>query len=187
MGAVDSPGRSFYFFSEIYLRGGPVRAIEKLNPAEDVQAGKELEGLKEFLTFEVDKELFGIDILHIHEILKPVPITRIPNVEGFILGVINLRGEIIPIMDLKELFGLGFCDILPSTRIIVVVNGEKRGGLLVDSVKQVVKIHRDKISEAGAELSVSYSELIESVSQYEETLVLNLNLSKLIDFTAEEN
>ncbi len=163
-----------------------MKILDKNNPAEEDQTGKELESVKEFLTFEVDKEVFGIDILHIHEILKPVAITRIPNVEGFILGVINLRGEIIPIMDLKELFGLGFCDILPSTRIIVVVNGEKRGGLLVDSVKQVVKIHKDKVSEADAELSVNYSELIESVSQFEESLILNLNLSMLMDYAGEE-
>ncbi|TGK18673.1 purine-binding chemotaxis protein CheW [Leptospira fluminis] len=164
-----------------------MKAIEKLNSVEENEIGKESEGLQEFLTFEVDRELFGIDILHIHEILKPVPITRIPNVESSIMGVINLRGEIIPIMDLKELFDIGYSDVLPTTRIIVVVNGEKRAGLLVDSVKQVVKIHKEKISEADSELTVSYSELIESVSQFEETLVLNLDLSRLIDFTTEEN
>lgn len=162
-----------------------MKTIDKHNPAED-ETGKEIESLKEFLTFEVDKEVFGIDILHIHEILKPVPITRIPNVEGFILGVINLRGEIIPIMDLKELFGLGFCDILPSTRIIVVVYGEKRGGLLVDSVKQVVKVHKDKVNAADEDLSVNYSELIESVSQFDESLILNLNLSMLMNYAGEE-
>ncbi|TGK00080.1 purine-binding chemotaxis protein CheW [Leptospira langatensis] len=163
-----------------------MKTIDKNSPAENDQDGKELETLQEFLTFEVDKEIFGIDILYIHEILKPVPITRIPNVEGFILGVINLRGEIIPIMDLKELFGLGFCDILPSTRIIVVVNGEKRAGLLVDSVKQVIKVHKDKVSKADEDLSVNYSELIESVSQFEESLILNLNLSMLMDYAGEE-
>ncbi|WP_425460223.1 chemotaxis protein CheW [Leptospira semungkisensis] len=160
--------------------------MDKNNPAEKDQEGKELETLQEFLTFEVDKEIFGIDILYIHEILKPVPITRIPNVEGFILGVINLRGEIIPIMDLKELFGLGFCNIIPSTRIIVVVDGEKRAGLLVDSVKQVIKVHKDKVSKADEDLSVNYSELIESVSQFDESLILNLNLSMLMDYAGEE-
>lgn len=163
-----------------------MKTIDKNNHAEQNQEERELESLQEFLTFEVDKEIFGIDILYIHEILKPVPITRIPNVEGFILGVINLRGEIIPIMDLKELFGLGFCDILSSTRIIVVVNGEKRAGLLVDSVKQVVKIRKDKVSQADEDLSVNYSELIESVSQFEESLILNLNLSKVMDYAGEE-
>ncbi|EPG67417.1 chemotaxis protein CheW [Leptospira wolffii] len=164
-----------------------MKTIDKNNPAEEDQTGKEVESLKEFLTFEVDKEVFGIDILHIHEILKPVPITRIPNVDPYILGVINLRGEIIPIMDLKELFGLGFCDILPSTRIIVVVYGEKRGGLLVDSVKQVVKVHKDKVNQADEELSVNYSELIESVSQFEDSLILNLNLSMLMEYAGEES
>jgi len=60
------------------------------------------EEIIQFLSFSVSNELFGIDLVNVHEILRPAFITRIPNVEEFVLGVINLRGEIIPIVDLKK-------------------------------------------------------------------------------------
>ncbi|AXR61897.1 MULTISPECIES: chemotaxis protein CheW [Leptospira] len=153
---------------------------------ESLEADKTTESQKEYLTFNVNEEIFGIDILKIHEILKPVPITRIPNGGDYILGVINLRGEIIPIIDLKQVFGIGYSDIIPSTRIIVVVQDEKRAGILVDTVRQVVKIQYDKInSNTTDDLTLNYSSLIESVSQADETLILNLNLSVLINFERE--
>lgn len=99
--------------------------------------------------------------------------------------MINLRGEIIPILDLKQVFGIGYSDIMPSTRIIVVVHEDKRAGILVDTVRQVVKIQFDKVSKATDDLSLNYSSLIESVSQADETLILNLNLSVLINFEQE--
>ncbi|RHX87248.1 chemotaxis protein CheW [Leptospira stimsonii] len=154
---------------------------------ESLEAEKTTETQKEYLTFNVEQEIFGIDILKIHEILKPVPITRIPNGEDYILGVINLRGEIIPILDLKQVFGIGYSEIIPSTRIIVVVHEEKRAGILVDTVKQVVKIQQEKISQATDDLTLNYSSLIESVSQADNTLILNLNLSVLIHFEQEAN
>ncbi|EMI66640.1 CheW-like protein [Leptospira santarosai str. CBC523] len=150
-----------------------------------MEADKTAESQKEYLTFYVNEEIFGIDILKIHEILKPVSITRIPNGGDYILGVINLRGEIIPIIDLKQVFGIGYSDIIPSTRIIVVVQGEKRAGILVDTVRQVVKIQYDKVSNTTDDLTLNYSSLIESVSQADETLILNLNLSVLINFEQE--
>ncbi|EMM76660.1 chemotaxis protein CheW [Leptospira santarosai] len=152
---------------------------------ESLEADKTGESQKEYLTFYVNEEIFGIDILKIHEILKPVSITRIPNGGDYILGVINLRGEIIPIIDLKQVFGIGYSDIIPSTRIIVVVQGEKRAGILVDTVRQVVKIQYDKVSNTTDDLTLNYSSLIESVSQADETLILNLNLSVLINFEQE--
>ncbi|ASV10967.1 MULTISPECIES: chemotaxis protein CheW [Leptospira] len=152
---------------------------------ESLEADKTAESQKEYLTFYVNEEIFGIDILKIHEILKPVSITRIPNGGDYILGVINLRGEIIPIIDLKQVFGIGYSDIIPSTRIIVVVQGEKRAGILVDTVRQVVKIQYDKVSNTTDDLTLNYSSLIESVSQADETLILNLNLSVLINFEQE--
>ncbi|WP_033111035.1 chemotaxis protein CheW [Leptospira interrogans] len=152
---------------------------------ESLEADTTTESQKEYLTFNVEEEIFGIDILKIHEILKPVPITRIPNGDDYILGVINLRGEIIPILDLKQVFGIGYSDIMPSTRIIVVVHEDKRAGILVDTVRQVVKIQFDKVSKATDDLSLNYSSLIESVSQADETLILNLNLSVLINFEQE--
>ncbi|MDF3822049.1 chemotaxis protein CheW [Leptospira sp. 96542] len=142
----------------------------------------DLGDLEQFLTFAIDKEFFGIRLLLVHEILKPVLITRIPNVENYILGVINLRGEIIPIVDLKKRFHGEDSDLMPISRIIVVMIEEKRIGILVDEVKQVVKIQKEFISYTTDDLSLNYSKMVESVSRHDEHLILNLDLEQIVDF-----
>ncbi len=146
------------------------------------EADKDLGDIEQFLTFKIDGEFFGLQLLHVHEILKPVMITRIPNVENYILGVINLRGEIIPIVDLKKRFQGIDADIQPISRIIVVMLNEKRCGILVDEVKNVVKIQKDSISYTLDDLSLNYSKMVESVSRYENNLILNLDFAQIVDF-----
>lgn len=121
-------------------------------------------------------------MLLVHEILKPVLITRIPNVDEHILGVINLRGEIIPIIDLKKNFHQTDTEIFPASRIVVVMLNEKRCGILVDEVKQVVKVNREFISYTTDDLSLNYSKMVESVSRHDEHLILNLDLEQIVDF-----
>ncbi|MCZ8342730.1 MAG: chemotaxis protein CheW [Leptospira sp.] len=147
-----------------------------------LEAESDLGDLEQFLTFLVNGEYYGIRLLLVHEILKPVMITRIPNVEEYILGVINLRGEIIPIVDLKKRFNGEDTLIHPISRIVVVVLDEKRIGILVDEVKQVVKIQKDLISYTVDDLSLNYSKMIESVSRHDQNLILNLDLEQVVDF-----
>ncbi|GBF49842.1 chemotaxis signal transduction protein [Leptospira ryugenii] len=146
------------------------------------EAENEIGDLEQFLTFTIDKEYFGLPLLHVHEILKPVMITRIPNVEEYILGVINLRGEIIPIVDLKKRFHQIDSEIFPISRIIVIMLNEKRCGILVDEVKQVVKIQKAMISSTVDDLSLNYSKMVESVSRFEGNLILNLDFSQIVEF-----
>lgn len=144
------------------------------------------ENVREFLTFAIEGETFGVDILQIHEILKPAVVTRVPNVGDHILGVVNLRGEIIPILDIKRLFGMGFTKLTASSRIVVTMHESKRAGILVDQVKQVVKVPVSKVSEAVDEIYSDFSALIESVSQVEGQLILNLSLGRIVDFSESE-
>ncbi|BDA79548.1 chemotaxis protein CheW [Leptospira kobayashii] len=148
------------------------------------EAEADLGDIEQFLTFTIEKEYFGIRLLLVHEILKPVLITRIPNVDEHILGVINLRGEIIPIIDLKKNFHQTDTEIFPASRIVVVMLNEKRCGILVDEVKQVVKVNREFISYTTDDLSLNYSKMVESVSRHDEHLILNLDLEQIVDFFA---
>jgi purine-binding chemotaxis protein CheW len=151
---------------------------------EDIEKDEEFlaEEVEQFLTFLVNQEFFGIELLSVHEILKPVPITRIPNVDEYILGVINLRGEIIPIIDLKKRFDISFTELSPSSRFIVVMKDEKRFGLFVDEVRQVAKVPISQMSYTTDDLSLSYGKLIESVSRMNNGLILNLGVNQLVDF-----
>lgn len=147
---------------------------------EELSTGEEL---LQFLTFSVGKDMYGLELLSVHEILKPVPITRIPNVEESILGVINLRGEIIPIIDLRKKFDLGYTELVHNSRFIVIMHEEKRVGLFVDEVKGVIKIYRSDLSTTSSELSLNYNNLAESVSRYNGNLILNLSIEHLANFT----
>jgi purine-binding chemotaxis protein CheW len=136
----------------------------------------------QFLSFSVSNEIFGIELVHVHEILRPVFITRIPNVEDYILGVVNLRGEIIPIVDLKKKFDQGFVEINKNTRIVVLEHNSKRFGLVVEEVKQVIKIVKSSISGINNHMSSSFNNMIDYVGRSGETIVLIIELKKLINF-----
>jgi purine-binding chemotaxis protein CheW len=136
----------------------------------------------QFLSFNVSNETFCIDLTNVHEILRPAYITRIPNVEEYVLGVINLRGEIIPIIDLKKKFDQGFTDLTKMTRIVVLEYNTKRFGLIVEEVKQVIKIHKNSISAINNQLSTAFNYMIDYVGRSGETIVLIVELKKLVNF-----
>lgn len=141
------------------------------------------EEIIQFLSFSVSNELFGIDLVHVHEILRPAFITRIPNVEEFVLGVVNLRGEIIPIVDLKKKFDQGFTELTKISRIIVLEFNSKRFGLVVEEVKQVVKIQKNFISSINNQLSMEFNHMIDNVGRSGDLILLILDLNKLISLT----
>lgn len=140
------------------------------------------EEVTQFLSFSVSSETFGIELVHVHEILRPVFITRIPNVEEYILGVVNLRGEIIPIIDLKKKFDQGFTAVSKNTRIIVLEYNTKRFGLIVEEVNQVIKILKNTITSINDHLSSSFNHMIDYVGRSGETIVLIIELNKLVNF-----
>lgn len=137
----------------------------------------------QFLSFAVSNEIFGIDLIHVHEILRPVFITRIPNVEEYVLGVTNLRGEIIPIVDLKKKFDQGFTEVTKISRIIVLEFNSKRFGLVVEEVKQVIKIKKSSISFINNQLSMDFNHMIDNVGRSGDLIVLLIDLNKLISLT----
>lgn len=147
------------------------------NDAETVQT----DDFIQFLSFNVSNETFGIDLIHVHEILRPNFITRVPNVEEYVLGVINLRGEIIPIIDLKKKFDQGYTEVNKITRIIVLEYNTKRFGLIVEEVNQVIKIMRNSISAINNQLSVAFNHMIDYVGRSGDKIVLIVDLKKLIN------
>ncbi|NSW92297.1 MAG: purine-binding chemotaxis protein CheW [Firmicutes bacterium] len=95
---------------------------------------------KQYVVFVLDGEYYGIDILNIQEITRYEAPTRIPNMPSYMQGIINLRGNIIPVINLRKRFSLGSSEVTGESRIIVVNLFERKAGLLVDAVTQVTKI-----------------------------------------------
>jgi purine-binding chemotaxis protein CheW len=118
----------------------------------DSRAGK-------YLTFFLASEEYGVDILKVQEIIGWMPITPVPLTARYILGVINLRGKIHPIMDLKIKFGMDQCQITDETCIIVIKTASLMMGVLVDKVSEVVNLASADIEETpsfGAEINTEY-------------------------------
>ena len=114
-----------------------------------------------YLTFNLDRECYGIDVLRIREIIRMTDITAVPQMPAYVRGVINLRGKIIPVIDLRLRFGMAEAKSTDQTCIVVVlvkVSGDKttQMGMVVDGVEEVAQIAASDIEEApefGAEIS----------------------------------
>ena len=113
----------------------------------------------QFLTFNLGEELYGVDILRVQEIKGYTTVTKIPNTPSHIKGVLNLRGTIVPIVELRTKFGMPTIDYTTFTVIIVVVIRDKVIGLVVDAVSDVMNIDRKDIQpppQFGAKVDVAF-------------------------------
>jgi len=132
---------------------------EKIDQAVKVMADKE----GKYLTFTLAEEEYGIGILKIKEIIGMLPITSVPQTPDFVKGVINLRGKVIPVMDLRLRFGMMSIDYTERTCIIVVEIAGQTGtilvGIVVDAVSEVLNIKGDDIEKTptfGTKLNTEY-------------------------------
>ncbi len=145
---------------------------------------KKLDNSSQFLSFSLGDEEYGIDILRVQEIRSWEPVSRIPNVPKYEKGVVNLRGAIVPIIDLRERFGLGHAEYNPLTVVVILqakVEATKRTmGVVVDAVSDVVDVEMSRIQNApnfGAKVS---TEFINGLVSVNERMVMLLDVAKLL-------
>jgi purine-binding chemotaxis protein CheW len=144
----------------------------------------ETAGELQIVSFKIGNEEYGINILDVQEINRMTQITSIPNTPAFIEGIVNLRGRIIPIVDLRTKLGLLKKETDNSTRIVVIDLEGKTVGFIVDSVSQVLRIPAN-ISESPPELISGVNrKFIKSVVKLENNLLILLDLNTL--FESEE-
>jgi len=133
----------------------------------------------QLVTFKLENEEFGVDILKVQEINKMMNITKIPNAPYFIEGVINLRGKIIPVVDLRKKLGFESRPYDKSTRIIVVELDGLVLGFIVDSVSEVLRVPGNTIEPPPSIVSGIDSEYIEGVGKLNDRLLILLELTKI--------
>ncbi len=134
----------------------------------------------QFLTFQLGSELYGVDILRVQEIKGYTAVTKIPNTPPHIKGVLNLRGTIVPIVELRTKFGMPTIDYTMFTVIVVVVVKEKIIGLVVDSVSDVLNIDKKDIQvppQFGAQVDVSF---LNGIGKSGDKLVALLDMERLL-------
>ncbi|NLG87855.1 MAG: chemotaxis protein CheW [Clostridiaceae bacterium] len=135
---------------------------------------------KQFVVFRLDNEEYGADINKVTIIERPMNITRVPMTPHYIKGVINLRGDIIPVMSLRLRLGLDEIDEDENTRIIIFnINGISFGAI-VDSVSEVLQFDDSQIEGVSSIISDKALDYISGVAKAKDKLVTLLNLEKLI-------
>ena len=142
------------------------------------------EALEQIITFNVGKEDYGIEIQMVKEVIRQREITRLPKAPAFVKGVINLRGDVIPVIDLREKFGLEEEEYTDKTRVIVVEVDRKSIGMIVDSVSHVVRLARDQIEPPPPLVGGVSGEFIRGVGKLGERLIVLLNINRIL--TIEE-
>ena len=107
---------------------------------------------RQVVALHLGEEIYGVNIASIHTVLTPQPITAVPNVPGYVRGVMNLRGRILPVLDLRTRFGLPplEADRQKLSRIVIVEAGGLTAGLIVDAVSEVLKISSEDIEPPSA-------------------------------------
>lgn len=128
----------------------------------------------------LDKE-YAISVNQVRSIEKILHITRVPNIAPFVKGVINLRGVVTPIIDLKNRFDMGETSYLDSTRIIIVSLDDMEVGLIVDSANDVIDIKEDSIEPAPEIVGAKEVDYISGVVKIDKRLLILINLEKVLD------
>lgn len=133
-----------------------------------------------YLTFMLADELYGFEILKVIEIVGMMEITAVPRMPTFIKGVANLRGKIIPVVDLRLKFGMSEGEPTASRCIIVVLIGEAEMGIIVDNVSEVLEISADEIEETpsfGVDVDTCF---ILGMGKVEEKIAILLDIDKVL-------
>jgi len=134
----------------------------------------------EWVTFRLENEKYGVNVMQVREVLKNTEIAPVPGAPDFVVGIINLRGNVVTVMDTRKRFGLPPAEATDVTRIVII---EARGqvvGMMVDSVAEVVDLRQSEIELApnvGNDESAKY---IQGVSKQGEELLILVDLDKLL-------
>ena len=163
------------------LEREPIEPIER----EDLEDAEIDEGTTNLVTFRLGSGEYAIDIMQAKEIIKMEKITLIPNAPYFVEGVINLRGNIIPIIDLKKRFNLEESEGDKNTGIIIAKIEDVDMGIMIDSVSKVVSMANSDIQPPPSMLQGIGQRYIKGVGKMEDKLLVVLDLDKL--FTNEED
>ena len=136
--------------------------------------------LLQLVTFSIGEEEFGVDILKVQEIIRTMEITKIPRTQDFVEGVINLRGKVIPIIDLRQRFGLDSKSHDKDTRIIVIEINMMIVGFVVVAVSEVLRIPASTVEPPPPVVAGLESDYISGVGKLHDRLLILLDLDKLL-------
>jgi len=146
----------------------------------EYKAKSESEELFQLVSFKLGSEEFGVDILDVQEINRMNEITKVPQAPEYVEGVINLRGKVIPIVDLRRRVDMDIKEHDKDTRIVVVNIEKNTIGMIVDSVSEVLRIPKSSVEPPPSMISGFDTDYIKGVAKLEDRLLLFLDLNKIM-------
>ncbi|MGL1955927.1 MAG: chemotaxis protein CheW [Colwellia sp.] len=134
----------------------------------------------QWVTFKLEKETYGINVMQVQEVLRYSEIAPVPGAPLYVLGIINLRGNVVTVIDTRSRFGLESCDITDNTRVVVIESEKQVIGILVDSVAEVVYLKASEIDVAPNVGNEESAQFIQGVSNRDGELLILVDLDKLL-------
>lgn len=148
---------------------------------EETEDGAPEQETRQFLTFTIDKEEYGVDIMTVREIKGWSETTRLPNAPQFMRGVMNLRGLIIPIFDLRARFHMGRTEATPKHVVIILAVGSRTIGILVDAVSDILDAEAGEIKPAPETDTDARDQCVSGLISSKDRMVVLLAVERLID------
>lgn len=153
---------------------------------EEFEVETSAEDERKYVVFRLEDEYYGIDINNVKSIEKAQDFTRVPNANYYIKGVINLRGEVVPVIDLRK--RLGFCEKEEdaNSRIIIVLVYDMQVGLLVDSSSEVTTFAEDELDSAQTMKDSISDDFVKYIGKKNDRLIILIDLMKVVGYEIEE-
>lgn len=139
------------------------------------------DSILQFVTFRLDDEVYGINVMQVQEVLRVTEIAPVPGAPHYVLGIINLRGNVVTVIDTRERLGLEAREVDESTRIVIIEADKMVVGILVDAVAEVVDLRTSEIESAPNVGNDESSKYIQGVVSREGELLILVDLNKLLN------
>lgn len=143
----------------------------------DVEANDEV---LQWVTFQLEDETYGINVMQVQEVLRYNEIAPVPGAPSYVLGIINLRGNVVTVIDTRLRFGLPQTKVTDNSRIVIIESDKQVIGILVDSVAEVVYLKKSEIDTAPNVGTDESSRFIQGVSNREDELLILVDLDKML-------
>lgn len=145
-----------------------------------MSAKQDNDAIRRWVTFRLDSELYGINVLQVQEVLRYTDIVPVPGAPDFVLGIINLRGNVVTVIDTRKCFGLAPHQPDDATRIVIIESGKQVAGLLVDSVAEVVNIHANQVESAPDVGTTESAKYIQGIANHNKEILILVDVNKLL-------
>ncbi len=138
------------------------------------------DSILQYVTFLLQDEIYGINVMQVQEVLRYSEIAPVPGAPTYVLGIINLRGNVVTVIDTRQRFGLMPADVTDSSRVVILEVNKQVIGILVDAVSEVVYLNRSEIDKAPNVGTEESTQFIQGVCHKDNRLLILVELDKMM-------